>query len=191
MWCKNCFQQIYQFFTAFWIWSEHRELLFATSQSRGRAFSPPPNVWENPKILGGYRGKSKWWKSGRWKMKVVRIWIWGQRVTEKNDRDRVGRWFFESFEFVSDSESGDYIQIMFSSGRVIYTFRNLTWIPKMMVLAQALALVVTARRLHDLQCAQIVLAGKCTEIEHESDRVTGDCDPTAFHDTNHANQLAW
>ena len=77
---------------------------------------------------------------------------------------------------------------MFSSRRVIYTLRKLTWIPKMMVLAQALALLVTARRLHDLQCAQIVLAGKCTDIELESDRVKGDCDPAAIHDTNHANQ---
>ena len=34
------------------------------------------------------------------------------------------------------------------------------------------------------------LAGKCTDIEVESDRVTGDCDPAAIHDTNHANQLA-
>ena len=76
---------------------------------------------------------------------------------------------------------------MFYSGMVIYTLRKLTGIPKMMVWAQALALLVTAKRLHGLQCAQIVLAGKCTDIELESDRVTGDCDPAAIHDTNHAN----
>ena len=167
-------------------WRAHRELHLATSQSHGRL---APNVWENPKILGGYRGKSKWWKSGRWKMKVVRIWIWGQRVAENNDRDRVGRWIFESFEFVSDSESGDYI---YKSCFLQVGLFNLQKI-KMDTQNDGFGSSIgsSCDRQEASRPSLSALAGKCTDIEVESDRVTGDCDPAAIHDTNHANQLAW